>query len=90
MIAPVAAAVACNGNAVTLPSCCVWFGCSWPTGGWGSLEYGTTVADGAGQPLTAGQVAGGRWRPLQHFFRQVPDGADHTPNIKRIIAPNIG
>jgi len=32
----------------------------WPTGGWGSLEYGTPVA---------GQVTGGRWKPLHHFLR---------------------
>lgn len=35
----------------------------WPTGGWGSLEYGTLG-------FTAGQVLGGRWRPLHHFMRQ--------------------
>ena len=33
----------------------------WPTGGWGSLEYGTVG-------FTAGQVLGGRWKPLQHLF----------------------
>lgn len=33
----------------------------WPTGGWGSLEYGTLN-------FTDGQVLGGRWRPLHHFF----------------------
>eukprot|EP01051_Picozoa_sp_SAG22_P011376 SAG22_NODE_1086_length_5629_cov_2.137251_4_plen_540_part_00 len=31
----------------------------WPTGGWGSVEYGTPVE---------GQVSGGRWKPLQHFL----------------------
>eukprot|EP01062_Namystynia_karyoxenos_P017405 TRINITY_DN163_c0_g1_i1.p1 TRINITY_DN163_c0_g1~~TRINITY_DN163_c0_g1_i1.p1 ORF type:complete len:1043 (+),score=341.75 TRINITY_DN163_c0_g1_i1:110-3130(+) len=31
----------------------------WPTGGWGSIEYGTPVA---------GQVIGGRWKPLQYFY----------------------
>lgn len=30
-------------------------------GGWGSLEYGTPVA---------GQVIGGRWKPLHHFMEQ--------------------
>eukprot|EP00931_Biecheleriopsis_adriatica_P063878 TRINITY_DN38765_c0_g1_i1.p1 TRINITY_DN38765_c0_g1~~TRINITY_DN38765_c0_g1_i1.p1 ORF type:complete len:936 (-),score=124.19 TRINITY_DN38765_c0_g1_i1:136-2943(-) len=35
----------------------------WPTGGWGSLEYGTVG-------FTAGQVLGGRWRPLHHFMRE--------------------
>ena len=33
----------------------------WPTGGWGSIEYGTPVQ---------GQVVGGRWKPLQHFLRR--------------------
>ena len=32
----------------------------WPTGGWGSLEYGTPVE---------GQVIGGRWKPLHYFLR---------------------
>ena len=33
----------------------------WPTGGWGSIEYGTPVP---------GQVIGGRWKPLQYFYRR--------------------
>ena len=33
----------------------------WPTGGWGSLEYGTPVD---------GQVIGGRWKPLHHMMEQ--------------------
>ena len=33
----------------------------WPTGGWGSLEYGTPVA---------GQVLGGRWKPLHYLLRR--------------------
>eukprot|EP00040_Diaphanoeca_grandis_P027117 m.153638 g.153638 ORF g.153638 m.153638 type:complete len:1021 (-) comp30841_c4_seq6:84-3146(-) len=33
----------------------------WPTGGWGSIEYGTPGK---------GQVIGGRWKPLQHFLRR--------------------
>eukprot|EP00928_Gymnodinium_smaydae_P055534 TRINITY_DN39049_c0_g1_i1.p1 TRINITY_DN39049_c0_g1~~TRINITY_DN39049_c0_g1_i1.p1 ORF type:complete len:546 (-),score=69.40 TRINITY_DN39049_c0_g1_i1:180-1643(-) len=33
----------------------------WPTGGWGSLEYGTPVP---------GQVIGGRWKPLHYFYRR--------------------
>ena len=33
----------------------------WPTGGWGSIEYGTPGK---------GQVTGGRWKPLQHFLRR--------------------
>ena len=32
----------------------------WPTGGWGSLEYGTPVE---------GQVLGGRWKPLHYWYR---------------------
>ena len=32
----------------------------WPTGGWGSLEYGAAS--------TAGQVIGGRWKPLHHIL----------------------
>ena len=32
----------------------------WPTGGWGSIEYGTVG-------YTKGQVLGGRWKPLQHW-----------------------
>lgn len=31
----------------------------WPTGGWGSVEYGTPVK---------GQVIGGRWKPLHHWL----------------------
>jgi len=38
----------------------VWqFNEIWPTGGWGSIEYGTAVA---------GQVLGGRWKPLQYMY----------------------
>lgn len=33
----------------------------WPTGGWGSIEYGTPVP---------GQVIGGRWKPLHHMMAQ--------------------
>lgn len=36
----------------------------WPTGGWGSLEYGTV-----GKGFTKGQVKGGRWKPLQYWFK---------------------
>lgn len=31
------------------------------TGGWGSIEYGN--------PKFPGQVIGGRWKPLQHWFQ---------------------
>ena len=34
----------------------------WPTGGWGSIEYGC--------PSCPGQVVGGRWKPLQYFYAQ--------------------
>jgi len=41
--------------------CLVWqLNEIWPTGGWGSLEYGTPVQ---------GQVLGGRWKPLHYFYR---------------------
>lgn len=33
----------------------------WPTGGWGSLEYGN--------PSYPGQVIGGRWKPLHYWYR---------------------
>lgn len=33
----------------------------WPTGGWGSIEYGGN---------TSGQLSGGRWKPLQYLFRR--------------------
>jgi len=36
------------------------YGEIWPTGGWGSVEYSTPVA---------GQVMGGRWKPLQYWYR---------------------
>ena len=32
----------------------------WPSGGWGSIEYGTIG-------FTEGQVVGGRWKAIQHF-----------------------
>jgi beta-mannosidase len=35
----------------------------WPTGGWGSLEYGTIG-------WLDGQVLGGRWKPLHHIMEQ--------------------
>merc|ERR1712100_1010243 len=34
----------------------------WPTGGWGSIEYGN--------PNFPGQVIGGRWKPLQYWYRK--------------------
>merc|ERR1711974_130880 len=40
----------------------VWqFNEIWPTGGWGSIEYGN--------PNFPGQVIGGRWKPLQYWYR---------------------
>ena len=35
----------------------------WPTGGWGSIEYGTVTH-------TKGQVLGGRWKPLHHWYKK--------------------
>jgi len=41
----------------------VWqFNEIWPTGGWGSIEYGTVG-------FTKGQVLGGRWKPLHHWYK---------------------
>ena len=45
----------------------------WPTGGWGSLEYGSagqkqSCEDAAGGAVPCGQVTGGRWKPLHHFL----------------------
>jgi beta-galactosidase/beta-glucuronidase len=41
----------------------VWqFNEIWPTGGWGSIEYGTVG-------YTKGQVQGGRWKPLQYWYQ---------------------
>ena len=34
----------------------------WPTGGWGSLEYGT---------VGEGQLEGGRWKPLHYVLKDV-------------------
>ena len=34
----------------------------WPTGGWGTIEYGTVAV--------AGQVEGGRWKPAHHWLRE--------------------
>jgi len=40
----------------------VWqFNEIWPTGGWGSIEYGSAVP---------GQVVGGRWKPTQYWMRK--------------------
>lgn len=35
----------------------------WPTGGWGSIEYGTVG-------FTSGQVLGGRWKPLHYWYKK--------------------
>lgn len=34
----------------------------WPTGGWGTIEYGTTSVKG--------QVVGGRWKPIQYWLSE--------------------
>ena len=40
----------------------IWmFNDLWPSGSWGSIEYGGN---------TTGQISGGRWKPLQYFFRR--------------------
>lgn len=40
----------------------VWqFNEIWPTGGWGSIEYGN--------PNFPGQVIGGRWKPLHYWYK---------------------
>eukprot|EP00117_Sycon_ciliatum_P026411 scpid28634/ scgid21686/ Beta-mannosidase; Lysosomal beta A mannosidase; Mannanase len=56
----------------------------WPTGGWGSIEYGTP---------RPGQVIGGRWKPLHYFYRQsiftdvtVACGGDGLCYVKNDIA----
>lgn len=49
--------------------CCRLLVCT-NTGGWGSLEYTTSAAGPDAKSLTAGQLLGGRWRPLQYFFKQ--------------------
>lgn len=33
----------------------------WPTGGWGSLEYGSSTSPGS--------LKGGRWKPMHYWFR---------------------
>jgi hypothetical protein len=33
----------------------------WPTGGWGSLEYGAAVSPGS--------LRGGRWKPMHYWFK---------------------
>ena len=44
--------------------CITWqFNEIWPTGGWGSIEYGTVG-------FTAGQVEGGRWKVLQYLYKR--------------------
>jgi beta-mannosidase len=35
----------------------------WPTGGWGSIEYGS-------HPGIQGQVTGGRWKPLHYWLKR--------------------
>jgi hypothetical protein len=36
---------------------------NWPTGGWGTIEYGSNMAQ-------KGQVIGGRWKPIMHLLKQ--------------------
>ena len=41
----------------------------WPTGGWGSVEYGCNAASQS--TCTPGQLVGGRWKPLQYVMEPV-------------------
>jgi beta-mannosidase len=36
---------------------------NWPTGGWGTIEYGPSR-------ILTGQLVGGRWKPLMNLLRQ--------------------
>eukprot|EP00041_Stephanoeca_diplocostata_P032285 m.1031147 g.1031147 ORF g.1031147 m.1031147 type:complete len:1000 (-) comp24121_c0_seq1:1760-4759(-) len=72
--------------------CIVWqFNEIWPTGGWGSIEYGTVG-------YTKGQVLGGRWKPLQFMYKQsifadvmATCGGDGTCYVKNdAITPFVG
>ncbi len=49
----------------------------WPTGGWGSIEYGSVG-------FTKGTVLGGRWKPLQYFFK------DHLYTDLFVVCGNDG
>lgn len=45
----------------------------WPTGGWGSLEYGTpTILTGDANMTTGAgsQILGGRWKPLHYVLKK--------------------
>ena len=45
----------------------IWmFAENWPTGGWGSVEYGPAPGPGA----TPGQIEGGRWKVLHYWLRR--------------------
>jgi beta-mannosidase len=37
----------------------------WPTGGWGTVEYGPALSAAA---VTGGQIVGGRWKPIHHWL----------------------
>jgi len=52
----------------------------WPTGGWGTVEYGN--------PTYPGQVVGGRWKPAHHWLREnlytdviISCGKDSSNNV---------
>ena len=68
--------------------CIVWqYNEIWPTGGWGSIEYGTPVE---------GQVLGGRWKPLQYFYKRsiyadvmATCGGDGTCFVKNDRGPRL-
>ena len=64
--------------------CITWqFNEIWPTGGWGSIEYGTIG-------FTPGQVEGGRWKALQYFMRRYiyRNAYIAASNAARIIVRN--
>ena len=48
----------------------------WPTGGWGSLEYGSPTEDGS-------QVLGGRWKPLHYLFNRSVYTDVHDGDLRR-------
>ena len=54
----------------------------WPTGGWGSLEYGTTSG-------IKGQVIGGRWKPLHYLLgREIFTDVSSTCGLKTCYVRN--
>merc|ERR1711988_1807285 len=54
----------------------------WPTGGWGSIEYGN--------PNFPGQVIGGRWKPLQYWYRNSFSDAKVSVLLERDLKLSAG